>query len=431
MKNLGRILAILLLSFAAIFSASAMRGTPAIVTLNYDPEIGLDEEFSLDFFSTNAVPGIADISFLYAGVYEGFAGVQDGTSIFNESQLKQYLVIDKKSLDLSRDSSVDVRIKIPPHADLAGTHEFGIIASERPKDGGGFFIVTTSVIIRVKIDIPYPGQYLDITKFTVSNINEGEAAKMSWQVKGRGEISTPFTASYDLLSKDGEVLYTKDLAGSYVNRDEVYPKDDSVLYLPTNNYRPDVYKARLTVKFTNMTKTSMVNFQVGTESLVLENYTSVLAYDEINQVTLYVRNLWNGRFSNVYATININGTSSTTPSAQFIDSFGTVPLSQYVNVKGMAEGNYSGSIVVFYGGKSMEFPVTFEIRKPVVIVEEETNNNLLYMGAGALLLILMVLLIVYFFKKRNIAPSSQGIQTSPEIDLSSGQKDAKMKKVKK
>jgi hypothetical protein len=427
---------ILLISVSAV---AAMRGSPAIVTITYDPAVGVDDDFQLNFISTESPPGIADISVLGEGTYERFSPLPDGTSAFNTSQIDEYVTFDKKVLDLSKEHAVNVHIKIPPNEPLAGPHEFGIISSERPKNPSGMLVITTAVIIKIRVDIPFPGQYLDITRFGIENVNQGQNAGFNWQVKGRGLELTPFNAKLEVFSKDGSTLYTRELGNFVVAPGDVYPITANDDPLPTSSFVPGPYKGVLTVRFDGKVKTSTSIFNVGEEAVSLDNYTpSRLVYGEINQVHLTIRNLWNGQFDNVHAEISLNGTTTTTPST-VMRPFETIELGQFIDSSNVPEGNYTGTVKVYFGTKSNTFPVNFEVAKKVLPPppepEKKAFNYVPYLiGGVVLLLILLAILLLKSRKKPGVEESKSTSKTVsvPAADVSSNKEaSVKVKKAEK
>ncbi len=419
MEGVKRTLIFIIVLFMFISSVSAMRGTPAIVTITYDPAVGLSNDFQLNFVSTENPPGIADVSTMGKGIYEQFAPLVDGTTIFNTSQLDTYIKLDKPILDLSKEHIVNVHIEIPPNEPLAGPYEFGIIGSERPSNPNQMLVITTSVIIRVKVDVPYPGKYADISVFGIRSVNQGQDAKFNWQVKGRGSELTACSANLEIFSKDNTRVYERELGNFVVAPTGVYPPAGTPdTTLPTSTMTPGTYTGVLTVKFDDKVKTSTLTFNVGEEAVALDNYTpSTLVFGEINQVHLFVRNLWNGRFDNVHADINLNGTITTTPSGA-MDPFGSLDLVQFMDSRNIPVGNYTGTVTVYFGTKSNTFPVKFEVAKKVVPPSskpvQKTPTYLFYLISGVILLLVILVLILIQLKR-----SKKPLAKSQDTELKS------------
>jgi hypothetical protein len=380
--------------------------TPASMTFVYDKNVGLDETFTLKISPSSSQTRYIDVELTdYATPF----GVPDGVVIMNSSQREQFVTLSDKVLDIKKTTTLNVRVKIPPRSDVYGPNWFGIQLRERPEGEAGLFAVTTAILFRVSIDSSYPGQFLEITNFKIDNVNEGESARMYWEVRGRGEIDTPFIANLDLLSDKNENVFKRDLGGASVKKSEGYPAPNSYESLPTNMWTPGTYEGILTVKFSNITKRSSVKFNIGYEGVALENYTpTTLMYGDINEVTLNVRNLWNGQFSNVFGVISMNVPNmseikTTTPS-QPIGPFETISLKQFIDTRSLAEGRYDALITINFDDKSESFPAQFTVAKEVVpVIEEEkkslNTSTILIIVAGAVILLLLVLGILLFKRK--------------------------------
>jgi hypothetical protein len=448
MARIERALFILVVSFVlSALAVSAMSVTPARVNFVYDPNAGLNEKFTVSFGSTEAQPGLADVQILGHGDFELYRAVPDDVwRVFTYDEISKYISVDKQVLDLSKSGDVKVTVDIPPRAPLEGPHEFGVYVRERPK-AGGMIGVTTAVMMKVRIEIPFPGQYVDITKFSITDVNEGESAKMTWQAKGRGDQVTPFTADLELFSQEGQSVFRRSLPTVPLAREESYPPDGTEESLPTNSFKAGTYTGVLTVKFTNMTKNSTTKFRVGYEAVALDNYTPKrLVAEEINGLHLTVRNLWNGQFDNVRAVIEMNGTSATTPSGK-LAPFGTLELRQFFDIRGVPEGNYSANITVFFSNNSMLFPASFEVAKRYVPPPPAEKWKLfsgpgLYVTLGVLLLVIMGVLLFFFFRRRkggqlgaDRQKQEEGIKDSsrvlPLMAPSKGQKQGGKQEAKK
>lgn len=407
---------LLIFIFIFAYSSLAISVTPAWKDIVYDPAVGVDEEFDLKFGVSSSNTGSISVE---ATEYSSPFGIPDGSTSFNSSQLKDYVIISDTSLDPNKDTTVRVRVKIPPNAPFNGPQLFGISAKEVPKSTSGFLTVTTAVLFRVSIDAPYPNQYVDIIKFNIENVNEGESSKVYWQVKGRSEKVTPFTASLEIKDKDGQSVFKRELGGASLGRHEVYPADFYYESIPTNTFVPGAYEGTLTVIFSDNIKKSTAKFNIGTESIALDNYSPKnLVYGEINEVSLVIRNLWNGNFNNVYGEIEISGENitsvkTTTPSG-ILSPFGTITLKQFMDVRSLPEGNYTGKITIKFDSYSTSFPAEFSVAKKVepIIEKEKRISSKTYIIAGISLgvLLIVVLALILFFRKKGKGGESQSQQ---------------------
>jgi hypothetical protein len=421
MVNLKAIILFIFLFTVFSVPVIAISVSPANMALVYDPQEGIDAQFDLRIGASS--PNTATIS-INLTPYDSPFALPEGTVVLNESQMKQYVKLSDSSIDPSRQNTINVKVKIPPHTPLYGPQIFGISIVERPSSASGFLTITTAALFRVSIDAPYPDQYLDITKFRIDNVNEGESSKLYWQVIGRSSKETFFNANLVIKSKDGRVVFERDLGSNSVERQEVYPLDSYYESLPTNTFVPDAYEGTLTVKFANNVKTSTTKFNVGTQSVSLENYApKTLVYGEINQITLTVMSLWNGQFNNVHGTIelmgdNITTIKSTTPSG-VLTPFGTLDLAQYMDIRSLPEGKYKANITINFDEYSMLFPAEFTVAKEVIPAVEEAPkkiNSKTYLTIGVVVgvLILVALVLFLLFGKKKGGENQKVQQARPE-----------------
>jgi len=422
---------VLFFTILLITRISAMGVTPASVNIIYDAENGVDVEFDVRFISNSGDAGFANISIIN-DLYP-YSGLEDDKPYFNSSQLEEYVTLSKDWLDLSKENIVTVKVKMPPNLQIAGPHSFGIKASEIPK-GKGMIVITTGVLARVRIDSPYPGQFLILNNFGLTNVNEGESSVMIWQVKGKGEQRTDFNSKIELYSDKDVLLYTKDLGKNSVSLDQVYPPDGfNTELMPTSSFSAGTYKGVLTINFNDVVLKTPVVFNVGTESVALDNYgPKPLIKGEINKVSLTVRNLWNGNFDNVYAIISINGTTATTASSS-LAPFGSIGLEQFIDVSSLPVGSYAGTIEIRFGKNTQIFPVVFEVAQKIVppVPEEKKELPLTAIIIGIVILVILVGIILFFRRRNSGKKESLKESVIAQQENSEDKKVAEVQKVKK
>ncbi|MFA6073354.1 MAG: hypothetical protein WC758_04540 [Candidatus Woesearchaeota archaeon] len=405
----GKSVLLFVFIFLCMTSVMSIGVSPADSYITYNPKEGIDAVFNIGFKSTETPPGIASVKLIDGDELEAYIiKYQEGWSGLNKSEVEEYVTIDKTSFDFTKNAAVRITLKIPPNAPIYGPHEFGIKAEEIPAGGKGFMTVGTAVIHRVKIDAPFPGQYLDINSFGITNVNQGEQATASWSVIGRSEDETSGYAALEIFSSEGVLVHRRNLGFFAVNRHELFPEEGlDLVPLPTRELSPGKYLGVLTVNFGSMNKTKTAKFNVGVEEVVLENYSPTnLTIGEINEVKVTVRNLWNGEFQNTYALINVSGMVATTPSG-VLSGFGVLELKQFMDTRNLPEGSYNSNIIVTFGANKMNFPAKFNIvNKTIDVIPEVTEpkglkNNYLYIVAGVIVIILVILLLLFFRNKRS------------------------------
>jgi hypothetical protein len=169
----------------------------------------------------------------------------------------------------------------------------------------------------------------------------------------------------------------------------------------------------------NNVKKSAVKFNVGYESVNLDDYTpKTMVYGNINEVKLNVRNLWNGQFNNVYGVIeiigeNISGVKTTTPSG-ILAPFSNLELRQFIDIRHLPEGKYNAIITIHFDDLSNTFPAEFVIAKEILPVVEEkkgiSSKTYIIMGISLGVLLLLTFIFFILFRKNKTEGKQQAQQ---------------------
>ncbi len=327
-----------------------------------------------------------------------------------EGDLAEYAELSASNIPLTPGSrgSFTLYLDLPPGLDdeFVGPNDLRVIATESsPDEDEGLIVVRTSVVSRVRVHFPYPGEYLEISDFSVRAVNEGRDTSFNWEIISRGDEPTSFTARIDVFDVDDNVIISNDYSRIHLEPGE---RSRRTYSLETSDLSPGRYPAVLTVDYAGTSVNSSATVRIGEEDVELLSYRpEELLYNTVNQFSMRVENMWGEAFSNVYAEISLNGTTTRTPGER-LPSFGTATINHYVDTSGLEPGEYDADITVFFGEHSKVFPVTFTI-----LTEEETRALRgdedegtgitalhVVMALSVLVLILLIVNIIFLFKKK-------------------------------
>ena len=363
-------LGLLSLLFVVIFSfqAEAIGASPARVTVDYKDGVDLNVPYSV---RNNAGRDIVAEITLGGG------------------SLAEYVSVNTQSIPIKigQRGSFELTMKIPPGINLIGPQKLFIIITEDVPSGGGLG-TRTEVMPDIIVNFPYPGKYLEINRLEVKNINIGEDTTLNWGVISRGTEVTTFYGVFSIYDTQNNRVFTKEYPTRSINPGETMSVEEG---LTTRSFDAGEYNATLTVHFDGKQVDTYTIFRIGTEDIELKSYTKNLTKGIINPFSVVAENLWNGKFR-VYATINIQGVTATTPTMTAM-AFSNVVLEQYINAQNLEVGTHEGTITLFFDDNEKSFPITVDVFE----VEEESSFAALILPIASIVIIIVLIVVVLFF----------------------------------
>lgn len=345
------------ISLLALFSlvlftlnVAALGVTPADVKVDYSP--GLKEEINFKVRPSSDREIGAKIS-------------------ITDSEISEYITLSKTEMDFtdeSEDREFTMTIDIPTNEKgLVGQHAPRIIISGISVATGAMLSATAGVKIPIRVYFPYPGKYVDINRFVVHSVNEGEDAIASWTLQSRGDDIVTVSPEAEFFDSDGNMFFSKELDPMVLMPGQVHTES---LTIPTKDKPFGNYFGMLRIEFDGTKKNASDEFVIGTMDAEMTNYgPKELDYNSVNKMDFVFENKWNGEFDDVYGSVKLAGRESKTPTT-ILEPLRGVSIRHFVDVTGVEPGNYTGTFKLFFGGneKDFEFNVT-------VLTEEETQKK--------------------------------------------------------
>lgn len=355
---------------AIVPNALAIGASPAKVSMNYEP----NKEITIPY----TVRSNTDRDIL--------------VNITLLGNLSKYAKISENNIPLKpgETATFDLTIKFPVLSGYVGPNDILVSVAESAPAGGGF-ASRTIVIPKITINFPYPGKYLDITKFHVSNTNQGSPASIDMDLISRGTEFTSFSASVDVLDENNQTVYSKDIASGGILPQKTYSTTSE---LAVSAMKSGEYTAVLNVNYATEKKIVSQKFRIGTESLNLEDYEPKNATsDSVIPLKLQIKNDWNGNFDNVYGEIKIANATATTPTKK-IGAFGDITLEQFIDLRGLEPGEYNGTVTIHFDKNVKKFPITIDVLK-----SESANSSTLLIAIIIIIVVILGLSVVLFMRK--------------------------------
>lgn len=322
-------------------------------------------------------------------------------------------LVDFKSSEAEKEFKY--KVKMPAEIKEPGRHEVDIIAMEIPENinGNTFIGATTAVMLRIYVDVPYPGKYAKAT-LDVSEAQVNENVVFVVNVFNYGvENIDKAKATIEILGPTNEVIKTIE-----TDYKSILSKDKKELIA---NWKADVnpgkYYAKVLVdydgKLTNAEKIFNVgNLYIDVKDIKVNNFN----LGGIAKFETTVESKWNERIDDVYGEMIITNDKgdeiAKVKSASLgVEAMKEANLESYWDTKGVKEGIYNAKLLLHYSGRTTEKQLKTELGLNSLKIyglagTAEAVASPSGLGKGSLITVLIIVLIAInigwfvYFKRR-------------------------------
>jgi hypothetical protein len=331
----------------------------------------------------------------------------------NNSVVLYNSIVEFKSSESEKEFKY--KIKMPSKIEEPGKHEVDVIIMELPSNVNGdtFIGATTAVMLRVFVNVPYPGKYakatLDVSEAQVNENVVFVVNVFNWGVENIEKAK----ATIEILGPTNEVIKT--IETDYKG---IASKEKKELIA---NWKADVnpgkYYAKVMVdydgKLTNTEKIFNVgNLYIDVKDIKVNNFN----LGGIAKFETIVESKWNERIDDVYGEMIITNDkgdeiANVKSASLSVEALKEANLESYWDTKGVKEGLYNAKLILHYSGKTTEKQLKTEIGLNSLKVyglsgTAEAVASPSGLGKGSLITLLIIILIainvgwfIYFKKK--------------------------------
>ena len=334
-------------------------------------------------------PGISRYDFVPGNVIEiPYSIVSDNPNqeleIFVGGSFEDFVTLSKNSA--VGPENFLVTINLPNISPEPGWHHLTIGVKEIPSEDR---FLGTSIDIRsvIKIFVPYPGKYAELS-LSVLDGNVGEEIPVELKVINRGKeelvlnnVHIDFFTNNVNKSKIEFTPVSIDVSGERFFRK----------YLDTSGFEPGDYLAVASVNYGDLRQINQ-SFRVGSLSVKINNFTTILPKKNIQRFMIEVESQWNSDLENVYADINLsNGIGEDilfrSPSID-LKAWKIKNIESFLDTAEL-EGNYEVNIILNYLGEK-----TFT--SGILVVEKTYSTMIIIL----IILIILIIIVTYIILKR-------------------------------
>jgi len=286
-----------------------------------------------------------------------------------------------------------VKFNFPERIDIPGEHIIRVIASEQPKSGQMFSVMST-ISDRIIVHVPYPGIYIN-WDFIAENANVDETADLRIIVTNLGKDDVKNArATVDIFGPSEEGFGNKVKTIS-TESSRVLSGTTTTFhaYLNTSELKQGEYKATATLFYDEAKEEIDRFFKIGSLYVKLINYTKKFRKDTIEKININVESRWNNRIDDAYVIISIKDKEDKakliselkTPNFN-LNAWENKNISTYWDTHGFETGKYDATIIIYYRDAKTAEDVILEI------FEEEKKSP--FFNMTVLLVIVIAILII-------------------------------------
>ncbi len=316
----------------------------------------------------------------------------------NSVNLSQYLAAEPDNFKGTVDGNVyhfKVRMQLPESIEIPGPHTVKLKVEETDLEAKGSVVAAkSSSTAKITVNIPYPGKYIMIKRFSIPNAGEDEEVRIVIDAKNLGtETIQEAEGKITIFSLDSDTpiksLTTESKALS--------PQQEATFEtsLIAGELKPGKYMAEAKIKYesTMFTKKSKDFFNIGTLDVRLVNYSKKIQKKSIQKLSFLVENSWNNKITGLYAELVIAGYKKEikTPSID-LGSFEKNSLEAYIDTEDLDLGRYNATVVLHYEGQRKDVPISFEIveKKP----SEDQSPSDISVGGVPISVVTIILIVI-------------------------------------
>jgi hypothetical protein len=304
-----------------------------------------------------------------------------------------------KNIAPGQNPGFTVKINLPETIEPPGEHGLRVCVQES-LSSGGMMGSRSGACGRINVMIPYPGKYLLIA-LTAYDTDVNKAAKVELFLNSRGlKDIQQITGAINIFNEKDELVKTLPIEKTSLKSRE---RKTLNFLIDTMGMYPGEYTAKAKINWDEGIKIKEDIFRIGSEKVKLLEITKKYQNNTINPVEMKVKNDWNKKTKNIYATINVGGKQLKTPTIE-LGAWTEGRLQTYWDTKGLSVGEYPADIKIHYADKEDTYTETFtivphKIEKPE-LQKVKTPISGLMISVIIIIIILVILNALLLLKLR-------------------------------
>ncbi len=317
--------------------------------------------------------------------------------VYAEGFYKDYVKFDQTIFTGS--GSVTAYVTLPEKPIKYGPNNLYIRIKEINKEIRGVStILDVGALIRVHV--PYPGKYAEISKLRVQNVNENEPINLELVVSSRGDENITVNPWLEFYS-DNELIDTIELSEQLIPAKMEYIYEEKI---DSTSYPSGIYNITAYADYGPGTANRTIPFRIGTLFVDIINYTEEVVAGKINPFEIEIESKWNSDIDKIYALVELKNQTGKvlefkTPPTD-LKKWESDTLKAYLNAENLNVGEYETDLTLFYEDATTKKQATIKIIKARGSFYTTTTFKVIIIAGGSVLLIIILLIIYLIFRKR-------------------------------
>ncbi|MCX6767762.1 MAG: hypothetical protein NTY90_03485 [Candidatus Micrarchaeota archaeon] len=309
-------------------------------------------------------------------------------------------------------------VRLPQALSLPGLHDTRIVVTEYPRgfQAGAEAGVGAKVAVELQfwVRVPYPGKYLEVTKFMVGNVPSGKNAPIELGAINRGNESIANASTvFEIFDASGALLAT--IPGGWRG---IGPGENAVFEAawPTGENPPGYYYANATLAYDRAVKQLSTRFKVGAELVKITNISADdIAPGGIARFKVDAESFWAEDIPGVFIETNVlnAGDPTARSESKTIEAWGKQSFLVFWDSKKNNPGTYDVDVTVHFLGKTQTEKTTLRIVGP--------SNEIPWPLVIGALSLAIILYLAYRFLLPRLRPLAAGKKkkrgVSGELDV--------------
>jgi hypothetical protein len=284
--------------------------------------------------------------------------------VYVEGELAEYITIEKEIVEFKESDNSHAftyKVKLPQELGPPGDHWAKIVVMELPKGwdsskGETSIIATVAVIHQLKVNVPYPGKYMQLD-MTVQEAVPNESVKFFVKMHNLGnEDIAKARATIEIVGPANDVIATIETGPKAVK--SMQRQDLTAEWKA--DVSPGMYHAVATVRYDDEVGHVEKNFYVGNMLVdVLGVSVKDFTLGGIAKFDIEAESKWNQPIESVYAHMVINDESENKvadfkSSSVDMEPYERTNIYAYWDTEGVEAGDYITMLTLHYAGRKTE-----------------------------------------------------------------------------
>lgn len=292
-------------------------------------------------------------------------------------------------------ASFGYTLRLPAELPTPGFNDLFVGVAEGSR-AAGTFSVATAATTRLRVFVPYPGKYAEIS-FSAASSDVGKPVAFTVDISNKGTSQLDSVSGTIDILQDGAKLDSLQIEPFSLNLSE--SRQVSIKW--AKGKKAGSYKAIAMINYDGQSKQFEQQFRIGEEKVKIINITDSAEPGRINRLTVIAESQWSSVIKDAHAefAISHNGTNDKIASlAQDIQPWSSWAFDAYWDTSGVEKGSYRAKASIHYSGKVEEKDFIINVRAPGE--SQAAFNPLIATAAFVAIIIVATILNVYVFSRK-------------------------------